>query len=447
MASKNVIHHRSSRNIERMVLRLLRIVVSETRLKPLVAKLLNILRKELGVKKVALLIIDAHEVLVVAQYGFRDAFSVIPNFHQLLHGMKHSGAVMLFPKHLSDEALKDFFAEHELALAVPIQLKKDEVAVLLLGKKDGVRRRGRNAALRHGTYIPRELYVLRVFAESAGVALHDAILFQKLRALNKRLEERVKERTKQLGEACQKELDQARSATKLKDEFVFLAAHELRSPVAAIRGFLEMASEESNLPPDVQKNLISASIAVARLGQLVGDLLEVGRSESGLMRLNLSSHNLLTIVEFSVNQSIQAVQEKKIRVSISVPGECPMVICDPSKTTEVIQNLLNNAIKYNRQNGHVEVMLYPEGGSLVTEVHDTGYGIPKDQQEKIFQKFFRATMKETREVGGTGLGLFIVRMLIEKMGGKVWFRSVEGEGSTFAFSLPLAPTESKGDRI
>ena len=112
-------------------------------------------------------------------------------------------------------------------------------------------------------------------------------------------------------------------------------------------------------------------------------------------------------------------------------------MADTQKLKEVVMNLLDNAIKYNREEGRVDITVFSQNDVLITEIRDTGYGIPAEDQAKIFQKFFRAPTKETQEVLGTGLGLFVIRMLIEKMGGKVMFSSSEGKGSTFSFWLPI----------
>ena len=141
-------------------------------------------------------------------------------------------------------------------------------------------------------------------------------------------------------------------------------------------------------------------------------------------------------------------RERGIKLSADITV-APQILCDPGKLKEVLMNLVTNAIKYNRDKGTVIISAFRQPGedSLIVEVRDTGYGIPEEVQKKIFQKFFRVGAKETQDVLGTGLGLFITRMLVEKMGGKIRFSSVKGEGSTFTFSLPLAQGKSKKDKL
>lgn len=250
----------------------------------------------------------------------------------------------------------------------------------------------------------------------------------------------LKDRTEQLEISKAQELAKAKEVARLKDEFVFLATHELRTPVTAIRGFLELTEgSKKNFPKDLQKNLSAISQASEHLNNLINDLLEVARSESGSMTINVEPHKFEPILSEVLEEISPLIKEKGIKIETHI-SPLPLVLLDPIKMKETLLNLIGNAIKYNNNNGsiYISAYRYPEEKSFIFEIHDTGYGIPKNQQEKIFQKFFRAGTKGTEEVLGTGLGLFITRMLIEKMGGIMLFSSVEQKGTTFSFSLPLA---------
>lgn len=133
--------------------------------------------------------------------------------------------------------------------------------------------------------------------------------------------------------------------------------------------------------------------------------------------------------------------KQKIRVKLAPRGKIPGVLVDPDKVREVIMNLASNDIKYNKPSGTLTIGISQEKSRLVMEFKDTGYGIPKDQQAHVFQKFFRAHEEGTKEVLGTGLGLFIVRMLCDKMNGKVSFKSAEGKGSAFTVSFPVVKNQ------
>lgn len=231
---------------------------------------------------------------------------------------------------------------------------------------------------------------------------------------------------------------QEREIQKLRDEFVFIAAHELRSPVTSIRGAIELMFDAPDFPKYLREDLEIASSASDQLNQLVNDLLQVARSEAGATKIEVEPLDIIPLINSTIKELSTSANKKHIKVSIKTDKTTSvMVLGDSQKTKEVVTNLLSNAIKYNREKGAVDISLLKKDSSVTIEFKDTGYGIPKEQQDKIFQKFYRAKVSETREVLGTGLGLFITRMLVEKMGGNVIFTSVEGKGSTFAFSLPL----------
>lgn len=156
------------------------------------------------------------------------------------------------------------------------------------------------------------------------------------------------------------------------------------------------------------------------------------------MKVVVAPIDLVPIIKGTVQELASVAEKKNVTIQIRNDGDRVMAMADEGKVKEVASNIIGNAIKYNRHGGHVEISMFAQGEQVIVEVRDTGYGIPKKQQEQIFQKFFRARVKETQEILGTGLGLFITRKLVEKMGGQVLFTSNEGKGSTFAFSLPKA---------
>ena len=257
-----------------------------------------------------------------------------------------------------------------------------------------------------------------------------------LKKEKKGIERKVIERTEELRKIQKREL-------AIKDEFVFIATHDLSAPVTAVIGYLDfIKASKEKFSEDTQKSFKAIEESAGRLGQLVEDLLQVARSESGTIKVEVSPVNIDELVETSIRQISLLAKEKNIRIKSELDQNNKNVLADDEKLSEVMENLLSNAVKFNSDGGRVDVKSVRVDNKLQVSVADTGYGIPKAQQGKVFQKFFRARGKETKKVPGTGLGLFVVRMLVEKMKGDITFTSEEGKGTTFTFALPVASKSS-----
>lgn len=233
-------------------------------------------------------------------------------------------------------------------------------------------------------------------------------------------------------------LDYVAFINRTKDEFVFIATHDLRTPVTAIDGFVKLIKmSKEKFSKETEDSFQAIVEASERLKQLVNDLLQVARSESGTIKVELAPVDIVSLIESLLREVTPMASDKKVTLKTALERDVKMVMADEAKLKEVMENLLSNAIKFNREGGSVEVTTKKDKDALSVSVSDTGYGIPKQEQAKVFQKFFRYRGEETKDVPGTGLGLFVIRMLVEKMGGKITFVSEEGKGTTFTFSLAL----------
>lgn len=226
---------------------------------------------------------------------------------------------------------------------------------------------------------------------------------------------------------------------KLKSEFISIASHQLRTPLTAIKWAIKMVLDEEEGPlNDSQKEMLDKGYkSNERIITLVNDLLNVSRIEEGRFGYSFgkaSFEEALKVV--SENLEIK-IKQKDIDFKVTKKGDIPEVFIDKQKMQLVLQNLLENAIKYTPENGKVSVELEVEGDFLKVKIHDNGIGIPKEDQEKLFSKFFRATNAVSLQTEGSGLGLFIVRNVIRKHGGDISFVSKEGMGTEFIFTLPV----------
>jgi signal transduction histidine kinase len=229
---------------------------------------------------------------------------------------------------------------------------------------------------------------------------------------------------------------------ELKSSFVSIAAHELRTPLTLIRGYGEMLLD-GDLGPLADKQRDCLEIierSASRLLTITSDLLDVTRIETGRVELGLKPIDLLTLLEGLAAEFGPELEDRVQRLTLCAPSGLPPALCDEMRAAQIIANLLSNASKYTPRGGFItiSVTLAEEAGFLQISVADNGVGISADDQAKLFNRFFRAESPQLTETKGTGLGLYITRALVELHGGRIWFESKLGRGSTFYVTFPLA---------
>ena len=234
-----------------------------------------------------------------------------------------------------------------------------------------------------------------------------------------------------------------REIAQMKNEFVSTVSHELRTPLTSIKGYVDLILDgDAGEVDEIQREFLGIVKENAdRLVALINDMLDISRIESGRVRLKLEPMPVADVVAGTVD-SFRAVLEQSGRVvKTRVPANLPRVKADRDRVGQVLMNFVSNALKYSPAGGDVVISVRHSGDKVVVSVQDHGMGITRDDQKQLFTKFYRIDNALTREIGGTGLGLSICKSIIELHGGKVWVRSKMGEGSTFSFSLPVAPRE------
>ena len=194
----------------------------------------------------------------------------------------------------------------------------------------------------------------------------------------------------------------------------------------------------AGVPPDAASYVQDAGEAAQRLIQLVNDLLDISRLERGKLVVPATPVDLGELTRGVLAETAVLVQAKGLRVSLAGDADAPPVLADLQLIRQVLVNLVSNAIKYTPEAGTIEVRLEPDGPALRWSIRDSGIGVPASSQPKLFEKFYRADNVQTLETEGTGLGLYLVRLIMEHLGGRVWCESEEGAGATFLFTLPQA---------
>ncbi len=233
------------------------------------------------------------------------------------------------------------------------------------------------------------------------------------------------------------DITRLRRLEQLRKEFVANVSHELRTPLASIQGSAETLLGGAMEKPGPRREFTQAIKEDAdRLSLLVEDLLDLSAIESGRQPPKLDSLSPADIARETAEKLAPAAARRKVRIEINGAG-VPPALADAEQVRQVFTNLLDNAIKFNREGGSVSVSFAAEGAFLRVEVQDTGAGIPAPDLPRVFERFYRVDKARSRELGGTGLGLSIVKHIVEAHGGSVSVESVEGRGSSFRFTLPL----------
>ncbi len=232
------------------------------------------------------------------------------------------------------------------------------------------------------------------------------------------------------------DITQQRVAEKTRNEFVAQVAHELRTPLSNIRLYAESLLEDGDDTTLRAKAINVINIETKRLARLVSDMLSVAEIEAGSMKLSADDVQLGDIFHELQADYEQQADEKNIDLSFNLPPKVPVIHADRDKFLMALHNLVSNALKYTANDGRVSVELQVQPNQIVVEVADTGYGISEEDQQKIFERFYRARDERLASIPGTGLGLSLAREIVRLHGGDITLDSQVGQGSTFTLSLP-----------
>jgi signal transduction histidine kinase len=225
--------------------------------------------------------------------------------------------------------------------------------------------------------------------------------------------------------------------SRLKDEFLSIASHELRTPVTSIKGYTQLAKtliKEQDLETS-EEYLDIALDQIDRMSRLILELLDVSRIETGRLEIRHEPIQWVHFVRELVQRHHTAVTDR--RFHINVPEADVVVLGDRDRLEQVIGNLLENAVKYSPEGSEIFVNVEERGDQIITSVCDRGIGIPTDELNQVFERFHRGRQVSSTNYGGLGLGLYITKQIVDRHGGSIWVESKEGSGTTFYFSLPV----------
>jgi len=277
--------------------------------------------------------------------------------------------------------------------------------------------------------------LITILSNQLGQALENARLFEKTWQAQQNLEKRVEERTSELTLA----LEEVKKISKRKTDFVSSVSHELRTPLTSIKGYASIliSGKLGALPEEARQRIEKINHHSDELAQLVNDLLDISRIESGRIAMNQEPQDLKIIADDAVDLLSMQLKEKQITLNTDMPAESYLVWTDKSQLERVFINLIGNAIKFTPPKGIINIGCHKVNNRVQVDITDTGCGIPSEAQEAIFEEFYRVDNPINQQVKGTGLGLTLVKHIIEAHKGRIWVKSKVGQGSTFSFTLPL----------
>lgn len=238
--------------------------------------------------------------------------------------------------------------------------------------------------------------------------------------------------------------DRTREAAllKSKSEFIAVASHQLRTPITELNWAIESISQDQGMDQSNQEISKNALNSARKLKNIVEDLLNASRIEDGRFGYNFQNASMVDYVGQILSEAMPQIEKAGLKIYFDRPAEqLPQVSIDPQKLSMVLSNLLDNAVRYNIQNGEITVGVKKsaQGPFIEVTVKDTGIGVPQEQMDKLFGKFFRAGNAVKFQADGSGLGLYIARNIIRAHGGQMWAESQVGRGSVFHFTIPTDP--------
>lgn len=323
--------------------------------------------------------------------------------------------------------IRRLLVSHKISVLVPLKSADKITGYLFLGER------------RSGNYTKRDLNVLATISSELLIAIQNALSLHEVKELNATLQQRIDVATKELrsSNAQLKHLDE------VKDEFMSMASHQLRTPLTSVKGYLSMVldGDVGKVTPQQRKLLTEAFGSSERMVRMIADFLNVSRLQTGKFTMEKTDIEFRKIVKQEVEHLKLVAGVRNLKLELVASDQDLHIHADEAKLREVVMNFIDNAIYYSKPDSTIKISLTKHARYIELTVSDTGIGVPKEEQARLFNKFFRATNARKQRPDGTGVGLFLSRKVILAHGGEMIVHSVEGRGSTFGFRLPLTTTK------
>jgi signal transduction histidine kinase len=337
---------------------------------------------------------------------------------------KNNEQVLIFEE-INESEIKEYMRELGLSVVVSLKVSQQDIGLLLLKEK------------RSGdSFSNEDLRILQIIAPQLSVAIKNSLSYEEIKNFSKTLQHKVDIATEDLKEANVK----LKKLDKLKNEFVSVASHELRTPMTAIKNYLWLAINESpkGLNKKIKDYLDICYGSTERLIDLVNEMLLISRIESNKIKLEHKKLDWNEIVEKSFKELKIIAKDRKIKFSLNKPKTKVAIKGDQDKLSQVIHNVVGNALKFTPESGSVTIIITKEKTRIITKIIDTGPGLSKQDRSRLFVKFGRLDHSYVQtKAAGSGLGLYVSQEIMKLHRGEIRVESQLGKGSTFILSLPL----------
>ena len=286
-----------------------------------------------------------------------------------------------------------------------------------------------------GLYTSYDIGMVYDIKNELAIAVQNAASLEAVKELNASLQQRIESATDELRTSN----EQLRGLDVAKDEFVSMASHQLRTPLTSVKGYISMVLEgDAGRVTKMQKQFLGEALTSSeRMVHLINDFLNVSRVQTGKFMIERHSVDLAKVIKQEVKALQTTAESRGLSLTVEVPPKPVVMNIDEGKVRQVIMNFIDNALYYSKPGTDIRVSLRVFPREVKLEVIDHGIGVPHAQQAHLFTKFFRADNARTQRPDGTGVGLYLAKMVIDGHHGKLIFSSKEGVGSTFGFMLPL----------
>lgn len=323
----------------------------------------------------------------------------------------------------STNEIAKMMAKRKIALILPLVRSEQIIGYMCLGRR------------RSNQYTRRDISVIETVSDQLVIAIQNALSVQEVKELNETLQQRIDDATMELrtSNAQLQKLDEA------KDEFVSMASHQLRTPLTSVKGYISMVLEgDAGKISDTQRHLLNEAFTSSeRMVHLINDFLNVSRLQTGKFMVDRRAIDLAKITNQEVDSLKTTAGARNLTLKYRKPSYFPTLYIDEGKIRQVIMNFIDNAIYYSSEFSTITIGLEVVEGDAILTVHNEGIGVPEAEKAHLFTKFFRAANARKQRPDGTGVGLFLSKMVVTAHGGKMVFASEPNEGTTFGFRLPI----------